>query len=292
MESLNVSLVANPTSGNWEPGAIKKIETLLKKRVNLTSFTTRKKGEAALIAKKLAGTDLIMIGGGDGTINEVINGILSSNSPKIMETPLAIIPLGTTNVLARELSIPLDIEEAIKFALKGNARKISLGRINGYYFSLMAGIGFDAAAVYGVNEAVKERYGKGAYMLSGIKALRKYDPPLIRIKTPEETLKGFTAVIGNARHYAGKFMITPEADVTQPTLDLCLFQGETRISLLRFILSVIRKKHLYIDGVIYRKYPKMEITSSEYVHVQIDGDYFGTLPVQIEVVEDAVNIVW
>ncbi len=101
MESLNVSLVANPAAGNWEPGAIEKIEKLLKANVNLSSFITQKKGEAALIAKQLAGTDLIMVGGGDGTINEVINGILSSDSPGAKESPLAIIPLGTTNVLAR-----------------------------------------------------------------------------------------------------------------------------------------------------------------------------------------------
>lgn len=292
MEYLNVSLVANPSAGNWEPGVIEKTEKLLKGKVNLSSFITQEKGEATRIAKKLAGSDLIMIAGGDGTINEVINGVLSSGSQSTKNIPLAIIPLGTANVLARELDIPLDIEEAIGFALRGNARRISLGRINGHYFSLMAGIGFDAAAVYGVNEKIKERYGRGAYILSGIKALRKYKPPEIRIKTGEETLRGYTAVVGNARHYAGNFMITPVADVTKPTLDLCLFQDNSRIGLLRFILSVLRKRHLSLYDVIYRKYSKMEINSNKYVHVQIDGDYFGTLPVQIEVVENAVNIVW
>ena len=93
----------------------------------------------------MSGADRIIIAGGDGTINEVINGILSSDTADRRGVPLAVIPLGTANVLAKELNIPEKIEDALKLALAGSAQKVSLGRINGRYFSLMTGIGFDVS---------------------------------------------------------------------------------------------------------------------------------------------------
>ncbi|GBE05064.1 MAG TPA: diacylglycerol kinase family lipid kinase [Nitrospirae bacterium] len=291
MDFLNVSLVANPAAGRLEPGDLEKIENTLRKRVYLTSFTTRKKGDALLTARELTGSDLVIVAGGDGTLNEVINGLMTSRHSFLRETPVALLPLGTANVLAGELRVPVSINEAIDLALTGAPMKIALGRINDRYFALMAGIGFDGETVYRVKDSVKDRWGKGAYILSGLNVLRKYRPPLIKVKTPEETLSGYTAVIGNAQGYAGKFQVTPMADMTRPRLDLCLFQGRSRISMLRFILGVVRKKHLDFKDVVYRQYSQMEVTSDEYVHIQIDGDYFGTLPARIDVVRDAVSIV-
>jgi YegS/Rv2252/BmrU family lipid kinase len=291
---LNVSLIVNPIAGNRAARSIKRIEGLLRDRVSHSTFTTRKKGDALAIANRLSATDLVLVAGGDGTFNEVINGVLSSQSDTTSGEipPLALIPLGTTNVLATELGIPLNIEKAVQLALTGSPKKISLGRINNRYFSLMAGIGFDGETVCNVRDSVKKISGKGAYILSGMNTLLRYRPPMIQVKTPSETFTGFTAVVGKSRCYAGKFQVTPRADVQEPALDVCLLKSKTRKSMLKFIGGVITKKHLDFSNVVYRKVKKVEITSKDRVNVQIDGDYFGMLPVTIDVVENAIRVVW
>ena len=296
---MNVNLIVNPIAGNKALRSIKNIEDLLNKKASLTTFITQKKGDAELFAKQISSqfsvpsSQLIIVAGGDGTFNEVINGILSSkeSAAKKKIVTLAFIPLGTTNVLAKELNIPENVGEAVHLALTGTAKKISLGRINGRYFALMAGIGFDGEAVLRAKDSMKKISGKEAYIFSGINALIKYNPSLIEVKTSEGTFTGYTAVVGKAKCYGGNFHVTPQASLTEPLLDLCLFKGKTRKDLIRFISGVIRERHLNFNDVFYGKFSELEITSNEEVHVQIDGDYFGTLPAKIDVVKDAISLV-
>jgi len=298
---LKVSLIVNPVAGNRAYRSIKKIEALLKEKVSLQTFITQRKGEATAFARELSDTDLIIVAGGDGTFNEVINGVLSFGESISDKIPLAFIPLGTTNVLAKELGIPESIEKSIYLALTGTPRKISVGRILitrhpspvMRYFCLMAGIGFDGETVLGVkNNIIKKISGKGAHILSGIKTLIGYNPPLLKIKTPKGELTGYTAVIGKASCYGGYFKVTPRARLTEPMLDLCVLKSRGRKDLLRFIIGIIRKKHLNFKDVLYDKFTELEITSAGTVHVQIDGDYFGTLPVKIDVVQDVISLIW
>jgi len=293
---MNVTLIVNPIAGNRAFRSIKKIECLLKRKVSLNTFITQKKGDAETFARQITlelnsklrtpNSELLIVAGGDGTFNEVINGILSA-------LPLAMIPLGTTNVLAKELGIPENIEGAINLALTGTPKKISLGRINGRYFSLMVGIGFDGEAVLRVkNNIIKKISGKGAHILSGFKTLIGYNPSVIEVKTSERTFTGYTAIVGKAHCYGGYFQVTPKASLTEPLLDLCLFKGRTRRDLVRFISGVIRKRHLDFEDVFYGKFSELEVSSKGKVHVQIDGDYFGTLPAKIDVVKDAVSVIW
>lgn len=290
---MNVSLVVNPAAGSNTSRSLDRITSLLQKKASLSTFITKKQGDALEIAKGEKKTDRIIAAGGDGTINEVINGLLSSDDPETREIPLSIIPIGTANVLAKELGIPEDIDGAVHRIFSGSERKISLGRINGRYFSLMAGIGFDAETVLGVkNDVIKKISGKLAHVVSGLKVLIHHNPAPIRIITSDKELHGYTAVIGNAKCYGGFFYVTPGASVTEPHLDICLFHGRTRADLLRFIIGVLRQKHLDFKDVDYVKASHMQIQSDSRVHVQIDGEYFGTLPVTIEVVRDAINVVW
>ena len=288
---MNVTLSVNPIAGNKAFRSVGEIEDLLKEKADLTTFVTRKRGDALSFAKELSGADLIIVAGGDGTINEVINGMLTSGRPGQDRIPLAIIPVGTANVLAKETGVPENIEGAVNLALSGNLRKISLGKINGHYFMLMAGIGFDGETVFGVNGSLKKISGKFAYVMSGVKTLIRFNLPLITIKTSGGEMKGHTAVISNVRCYGGHQYVTPEASITEPVLDICMFKGKTRMGFLRFVIDVLREKHLQLPEVEYGKFEEFDITSDRTVHVQIDGDYFGTLPVKIEVVRDAVSLI-
>ena len=290
---MNVSLVVNPAAGSNTARSLDRISSLLKKKASLSSFITEKQGDAFEFAQGSKKTDRIIVAGGDGTINEVINGLLSSDDPETQEIPLAIIPCGTANVFAKELGIPEDIDGAVHRIFSGLVNKISLGLINGRYFSLMAGIGFDAETVLGVkNDFIKKISGKLAHVVSGLKVLIHHKPAPMRIITSDKELHGYTAVIGNAKCYGGFFYVTPDASVTDDHLDVCVFQGKTRLDLLRFVGGVLRHKHLDFKDVEYLKATELEITSDSTVHVQIDGEYFGTLPVKIEVIRDAINVVW
>ena len=156
---------------------------------------------------------------------------------------------------------------------------------------LMAGIGFDGETVFGVKSSLKKISGKFAYVISGIQTLIRFNLPLINIKTSGAEMKGHTAVISNVRCYGGHQYVTPEASITEPVLDICMFKGKTRTGFLRFVIDVLRGKHLKLPEVEYGKFEEFDITSDRTVHVQIDGDYFGTLPVKIEVVRDAVSLI-
>ncbi|RJQ45403.1 MAG: diacylglycerol kinase family lipid kinase [Nitrospiraceae bacterium] len=290
---MNASLIVNPAAGNKAYRSIYHIETLIRKKASLTTFITQKKGDAFQFAKDLSGSDLIIVAGGDGTFNEVINGLHSSSGGSRHDVPLAFIPLGTTNVLAKELRIPERVDKAVELALTGTPRKISLGRINGWCFASMAGIGFDAETVLRVkNNLVKKISGKAAHVTAGLRVLSSYDPPLIRIKSSEKEFSGYTVVIGNNSNYGGYFSVTPDASITEPLLDVCVYSGRTRKDLLRFILGVIRERHLHFSDVVYFKTTALDVSSSGTVHVQVDGDYLGTLPVKVDVVKDAVNLIW
>ncbi len=314
MKSLRASLVVNPAAGSrMFRKRMKQVEALLGQRSAFTSFVTQKRGDALAFAREISDIDLIIVAGGDGTFNEVINGMLSNESASSAKIPIAIIPLGTTNVLAKELGIPSSPEEAVDLALTGTPKKISLGRIVNTrhlpvrqagsspacrtgrlvtrYFCLMAGIGFDGETVFKVNTILKKICGKSSYILSGLNTLIKYNPPLIQVKTQDGIFSGYTVVVGNARCYAGDFYVTPEADITEPMLDLCLLKTKTRRNLLGFISGIIFKKHLDSANVLYRKYTRLEISSRDSVYVQIDGDYFSKLPVNIDVVKNAVSVV-
>jgi len=312
ISSLNIHFIANPVAGGGALRLIKRAEAIFKSmEVDVHLKLTNKKGDAELFARQissefripnseLSNTNLklktqnskllILIAGGDGTVNEVINGLLSTSTGK--DIPVALLPVGITNVLAKELGIPEDIKKAIQLALTGSPKKISLGRINGRYFVSMAGIGFDGEVVFRLKQGIKRVSGKGAHILSGINCLINYNPPLIEIKTSNRTLTGYTAVVGKASCYGGYFKVTPGASLTEPLLDLCLFKGKTKKDLLRFIFGVIRKKHLNFKDIFYGKFSELEILSQGEVHIQIDGDYFGTLPVKIDVVKDAISLVW
>lgn len=291
---MKVSLIINPVSGNSSSRLVKNIKNLIERSTPSPEvLITEKQGDAAAFSMELSGTDLIIVAGGDGTLNEVINGVLSRQKSEPMRkiAPLALIPLGTTNVMAKELGIPEEAEKAVQLAFNGNPKKISLGRINGHFFSLMVGIGFDGEAVFRAKNNIKKISGRGAYIFSGINALINYNPHLIEVKTSSRVFTGYNAVIGNAHYYGGYFQVTPRANLTEPLLDLCLYNGGTRRDFLRFISGVLRKKHLGFKDVIYGKFSELEITSKGPVHIQADGDYFGILPAKIESVKDAISLI-
>lgn len=294
MKSL-VVIINNPAA---RKSSVRKIESaaglLTKKGYVSEIFLTEKSGDAEHLARRASDKNpfLIVAAGGDGTINEVINGLVWS------EIPLAILPLGTTNVLAKELAIPEYVEGAMEIALSKIPQKICLGKITfsdgissvSRYFSLMAGIGFDGKAVRDVNKLLKNMSGKAAYVISGLKKFIAYRPEKLTIIADGKEYTGYSVVIGNARKYGGHFHVTPDASLLDPLLQMCIFGGNKRTDLLRYVFGVVRGTHLRNDDVLAVAAEHIEIKGCAHVH--IDGDYLGTTPAEITVVKDAVRLVF
>ncbi len=294
MKSLIV-LISNPTARTSTIEKVRRATAYLQKRGFETKLLfTERRGHAEELAREAAKTvpRLIIAAGGDGTINEALNGMVMS------DTPLAILPLGTTNVLARELSIPDSVEGAIERAIGGQVRTASLGRIESLvnripvlrHFCLMAGVGFDAKAVYDVNSTLKKVSGEGAYILSGISNLIHYYPSELVFSVDGKQHTGYAAIIGKSSRYGGSFKITPDADLLDPHFYICIFKGKNRADLLRYAAGVIKGTHLQQKDIVYLKASQISITGN--AHIQIDGDHFGSTPATITIVKNALKIVY
>ncbi len=272
---MRVQLIANPVAGRNAEALIDEARQHLARRGAIVElFLTGGRGDAERFAALAAsgGFDRIVVAGGDGTVNEVVNG-MSAKSP-----PLAILPLGTTNVLALEIGLPDRLEEVCDLALHGVPTSIHLGLADERRFVLMAGLGFDAQVVHEVDLKLKRRFGKGAYLVSAWRCwLKPTNRPLQIIDDNGQAHQGYGAIISNARCYGGRFTLTPEASLFEDRLEVCLILRPGRLALLRAGLALLSGKPL--PGPWGKHFRSRRLTvSGEGVPVQIDGDAAGTLP--------------
>jgi diacylglycerol kinase (ATP) len=140
-----------------------------------------------------------------------------------------------------------------------------------------------------MNKTIKKVSGEGAYILSGIRNLISYCPEQISITVDGKEYFGYAAIIGKASRYGGNFKVTPDADIHDPFFSLCILTGNSRADLVRFAIGVIRGTHLSNPKLLYLKAAVISVQGI--VHVQLDGDYFGTTPATFTVVQNAVRLV-
>lgn len=302
---MRIKLIVNPASGGRRA---KKYLPRIRKFLSETSLLDISVTDNIYLIKEIASEaacrknyDLLIAGGGDGTLNLVINAIKSaSSSPeKAQDIPLGFIPLGISNVFALEVGIPQDPLEACKVILKANVKKLDIGKITmgnkACYFISMAGIGFDAEVVQRVNSKLKNLLGVGAYIIRGVYDFVKYNPPPFYIQRDNGSLeKSFLAIICNAKHYGGRFTITPEAEITDGYLDICLLKNHRRRKLLPFIFGVVTNHpHLKSKNTTRFKAKKIRIhpSTEKSLPIQIDGDPGGSLPAEFEVYPHALNMI-
>jgi YegS/Rv2252/BmrU family lipid kinase len=254
---------------------------------------TRKPGDAEAFAAELprGACDRLVVAGGDGTINEAVNG-LGRNTAGGGTTPLAIVPLGTANVLAREIGLSSEPARVAATVLRGSARSVALGEANGRRFMLMAGVGFDAHVVARVNKGLKRRLGKGAYVYETLRQIGRFDFPSYRVWIDGAEHTVASAVVANACHYGGSFVIAPEARMDSPTLEVCLFEHAGRLAAMKYAAAlalgllpmlpdfrILRGRHVRIQGPLEDP-------------IQGDGDIVAALPAEIRVLPDALDLVF
>jgi YegS/Rv2252/BmrU family lipid kinase len=256
---------------------------------------SRVPGHATELARAAAaeGVDVVVAAGGDGTVNEVANGLAGS------EVALGILPMGSVNVLAQELGIPRKLERAWKVLATGRLRSIDLGRVRcgtpggntTRFFTQLAGAGLDARAVQLVTRAQKRRFGPLSYVFAGFKVAAEGSPPLRVAYDGRDPVEGVCVIFGNGRFYGGPFAVLKRARIDDGWLDVCIFQQGGYWNLLNYLQGVIRRTHTGFKDVSYVKVRKAVVTSEREVPVEVDGEMLGFLPAEIEIVPLALRVV-
>jgi len=289
-KNTNICLIANPTAGQ---GRAKRIAATALREFKQLGYNaslrfTGGPGQGVAIAQEYALNDcgVIVAVGGDGTISEIVNGVVGT------KTLLGVVPAGTANDFAKEMGIPLDVPSAVNVIIGGATRRIDLGRIsNSKYFINMAGIGFDATVIENLNQTLKRRLKDAVYIIAAIKTLIKYKTPSLTVKVDGRCYKGSFAVIGNNRFYGGILSITTKAEMDDGYLDVCIFQGARKRTLYKYLIGVVARTHLSFDDVIYLKAREIAVTSDRDTPVQADGDISGKLPMIFKIAPGTLNVI-
>lgn len=285
---MRIKLIANPVSGGDARPRIKlACEALQRFGADVDLYLTLARGDARKAASQALseGYDRVIAAGGDGTLNEVVNGVASTN------LPIAFLPFGTVNVFALEAGIPQDLGAACALAVTGTARPITLGRVNDEFFLLMVSSGWDAEAVAHVRSGLKKRIGRMAYAVSALELLcNKPSPPLTLVTEDGTQHEGFGVVISNCRYYGGRYIVTPRASMFHDQLEVCLLRQGGRLAMCRFALSLVLKRPLGEPLVKFFTLPSVQLEGDS-VAMQVDGDVGEPLPAKIEAVPQAVRMI-
>ena len=286
-------LILNPAAGRPKAdGWDERIQRGFHKNgIPCDMILTAKPGDAFALARQAAEHrfDLVVAGGGDGTVNEVANGLIGS------ETALGIVPLGTVNVLARELLIPLRVPQAIRTIADGTRARIDVGCANGRHFTLMAGFGFDAEVVANVLQPMKDWIGSSAYILKGLEKLATCRATDVTLEMSEETYttKAFMVIVANASTYAYNLKIVPLAMPDDGLLDVCIFERPItdRIGFIGQVADIFMNRHIYHKAVRYFRTTRVVVRSTPEIQAQLDGDPFGSTPVEITITPQCLPVI-
>ena len=243
------------------------------------------------------GFELVVAAGGDGTVNEVLNG-LGDAPDGFTRARLGVLPLGTVNVFARELKIPLRIERAWEVLQRGREIRIDLPRVDfsadgtpqKKYFAQLAGAGLDARAIELVDWSLKKQTGPLAYVFAGLKALREPRPKIIA-RAGGQSFTGELVLIGNGRFYGGPFGIFPQADLRNGSLDVCVFPRVTWWTLLRCLPGLLGRRRL--PESIARRFCAggFELAAETATAFELDGEWAGHLPATFSVEHERLRVI-
>lgn len=242
------------------------------------------------------GFDTIVAAGGDGTLNEVLNGIADVPAG-LSRARLGILPLGTINVFARELKLPSDLEKACEILETGSELAIDLpcaeftrdGKRESRCFIQLAGAGWDARSVELVNWELKKRIGPGAYVVAGLQALIS-PQATITISNGTQTHTGELVLIGNGKFYGGSFPIFHQSDYQDGVLDACVFEKVNWQSLPRHLWQFASGKLFKPGGTLYLQGREFHLSSPTRAALQLEGELVGELPAKISVLPEKLRV--
>jgi diacylglycerol kinase (ATP) len=228
----------------------------------------------------------IIVAAGDGTFNAVLNGLGPGRAT------LAVLPLGTSNVLAAELGI-VSLDDGIGRIVRGTTKSLAVGLLEmkeeRRYFALMAGSGLDGEVVGNVRPAEKRVLRQGAYALSAVRALFRWNDGLQEVTVEGKSIACHTAVVCNAARYGGNFRLSPESDLFSQGLTVVCVTGKNRLGYLRIARDLLLGRPLGNSGVLLLEATELELRGDK--PIQIDGDFVGCGPARITAVADFAQLI-
>lgn len=289
----NVMILANPASGQSDVlDVVGKVVILLGlEGVNAEYKVTKSAEDMIRTASAYANTgsyDAIIASGGDGTLRDVLSSVVNT------DVPVAVLPTGTGNVFASEMGIPSKPSKWVKTFMKSVLCSVDGGVVNGKYFLMMCGAGFDAHTVKETEKlGIKRYFGRFSYIIGLLKSFAVYDYPPMQIVIDDKINdSGYGVIVSNTSRYGVFFSLTPGALCTDGYLD-CLvyrrrgFSGIFELFLTAYFAFAGAGKRIKYKGNIRRyKCKKISVTSEESIPVHIDGDVCGTLPAEISVIKN------
>jgi len=240
-------------------------------------------GDAEAFAREAAlldTADIVVAAGGDGTINEVANGLAGTL------VPLGVIPTGTANVLAIEVALPVKSDALAELLLTGVPREIGAGRVNKRFFLLWVGAGFDGRLVHAIDPVMKRRFGKLAFVWAGIRQVFGRQGAPVIVSDGVHRLTCGWVVVANAQHYAGSYRLAPSTRFDDVGLSTICVGAKGRLGLIVALLGLAVGRLETLPGVTVLAGKEISIAPADTCNaqepVQVDGDDMLTLPVQIE----------
>ena len=252
-----------------------------------TLRATSRIGEAELLARKAAreGFKRIVAAGGDGTINEVVNGLAGTTAA------LGLLPIGTVNVFATELGLPAgDLNQCWQIICDGRTRMIDLPSANGKHFVQLAGIGLDAQAVKETSVAFKRSFGPLSYLVSAAQIASRPPPHLVIESKGGTTIEGSFVLIGNGRLYGGPFPFFKRAQIDDGLLDVVVFKRIGYLDIIRYLQDVIFSSSISMPDLEYFQTKRLRVSSQEEVPVEVDGELIGNCPVEFRMRERSLQV--
>jgi diacylglycerol kinase (ATP) len=285
-------VIANPTSGSYSQHVRQLEETLIflhDAGWEIELQLTKEAGNASLLARQavMQKVDVVIVAGGDGTINEVIQELAGS------ETALGVLPFGTVNVWAREMNIPLDVNGAREVLLNGEKLRVDLGRVNDRYFLLMAGIGFDADVTHAVEKKPMKRLGVLGYLLVGTWLALGYESFRVYLTINGQLKKknALQIVVGNTQLYAGAIKYTWQAKCDDGLLDVCVVRRRSMLGRIVVFLDFLFYREQRLQWVSYERCETLEVRTRKPIAVQVDGDPSGYTPARFSVASRALKVI-
>ncbi len=283
-----VLVVYNPIAGSRSSllaKTLKKLETL---GVQVALRETRGPGDGETLCREALGQEsysAVVAAGGDGTINEVANGLWGA------ETPLGIIPLGTVNLLAMEMGLHKDPEQVARTIAFSPARPINVGLVNERVFLLMVGAGFDGRVVAGVSSSLKNIIGKGAYAVAGLAEICFNSPAKLIVEVDGSEYEAAWAVVSNSSLYGGRFALAPSANLQSPGFTVSLIPGKTQSGLISGLTAVWRDRKAQKGWKQLHSVTRITLRSVQNEPAQMDGDYFARLPLTITQAPQSIDLI-
>ena len=289
-----IKFIINPSSGRQ--AMEKKIDTLCKLLLDdgyiIGKYFTKNKYDAMLEARRTCEEDfdLIIVCGGDGTVNEVVKGIVTGSR----RLPIAILASGTVNDFANYLEIPRNTYEFFDLIKRNKIVDVDIGSVNEDYFVNVAAGGLLTNVAYQAQPDVKAVLGRMAYYLEGLRELANQGLETVKVSihsdefTSEEDILLF--VISNSSSIGGFTKLAPEADFVDGLLDVVLIKKADVAELVNIFVNVLTGEHINHPKVIYYKTKKVMVESDRKIVIDIDGEYGGRLPAEFKVIPKGLSI--